>query len=112
MAAYFAHYVALSDAMAGRLGGSDDQALACCIDDGGRDLGQVIDAQSAFDLRKETAKKAEVAASDPDNGGDGVLIGDAVVGQGLPISGQLSASRWQISSARKGRKAWTKPTRE
>ena len=55
-------------------GHSDDEALARSLHGGFRQFLKRVDFENPFHLRKQTTEQMEVAASDADNGRDGLLV--------------------------------------
>ena len=60
------------------LGGADDECAAGGFYDVFGDGVEVVDAQDAIDLGEEAVEKSEVAAGDPGDCGDGLVIGEVV----------------------------------
>ena len=95
MAGFLQRYLALCCA--------DDKGAAGCFDHIIGDQRQAVDFQDAFDLHKQPVEKAEVAACDAGNRGDGLRIGEVGMvkrkAKLTPMPGQTKES----SSPSKGR---------
>ena len=66
------------------LGSADDQRAPGGFDDVFGDCVEVVDTRDSVDLYEQTVSESRVAAGDPRDGGDGLMVGEVVGVEGFP----------------------------